>query len=215
MMRVAVLGEGQLAADTCDIVAGLGGWQLEAVVPNHPPPYWDVILARHAADRWPGVRLIGSGDWRELEPDTYDIVLSVLYNRIIGRDLIDSCGRILNFHPGRLPQYRGVRPINWALRNGDRLHGITIHEIEEGIDSGPIVAEAMFSIWPEIDEVRDVWDRSMAMGRVLMAETLPRLDQLTGTLQDPAQARVYYSHQSDQLGDRAGWTRAESDCPPA
>lgn len=94
------------------------------------------------------------------------------------------------------------------MRNGERLHGITIHEIDEGIDSGPVVAKAHFSIWPEIDEVRDVWDRSMAMGRVLIAETLPRLDHLEAVPQDESQATVYFSSQNHQLGDRLDWTGA-------
>lgn len=210
MKRVAVLGEGQLAADTCTIVAGMGGWVLDAVVPNQPAPYWDVVLNDLVADRWPEVRLVRSGDWRELEPTGYDVVVSVLYNRIIGRSLIEGCGRIVNFHPGRLPQYRGVRPVNWALRNGDRVHGVTIHEIEEGIDSGPIVAQALFSIWPETDEVRDVWARSMAFGRVLMAETLPRLGHVKAVPQDESHAAVYRSSQNHALGDRLGWDRAEA-----
>ncbi len=208
--RAAVLGEGQLAADTCDIVAAMSGWVLEAVVPDQPAPYWDIVLERHVRGRWPDARVIASGDWRELTGGHFDLVISVLYNRIIGRDLIAGCGRILNFHPGRLPEYRGVRPMNWALHNGERLHGVTIHEIDEGIDSGPILAQALFSIWPQIDEVRDVWDRSMAMGRLLMAETLPRLEQLTGTPQDESRAGVYFSSQTKDLGERAGWTRAES-----
>ena len=215
MRRAAVMGEGRLAAQTCDVVAAMSGWVLDAVVPNRPAPYWEVVLARHAGRRHPDARLVSSGDWRELRPDRYDLVISVLYNQIIGADLIEGCRRILNFHPGRLPEYRGVRPVNWALRNRERLHGVAIHEIDAGIDSGPVVAESCFSIWPDIDEVRDVWNRSMTIGRWLMAETLPRLDQLTAVPQDDSRARVYSSRQTPELGDRIGWTRAESTAGPA
>ncbi|GAA3846919.1 hypothetical protein GCM10022226_83200 [Sphaerisporangium flaviroseum] len=40
--------------------------------------------------------------------------------------------------------------MNWALRNGETVHGITIHRIDTGIDTGPVIAEALFSIWPDI-----------------------------------------------------------------
>lgn len=79
--RVAVLGEGQLAADTCGLTAGMDGWVLDAVVPNKPAPYWDVVLTGVVVDRWPETRLVRSGDWRELELGRYDVVLCILYNR--------------------------------------------------------------------------------------------------------------------------------------
>ena len=53
---------------------------------------------------------LGSGDWRELEPGRCDLVVSVLYDKIIGPELIHATPQIINCHPGRLPQYRGVRP---------------------------------------------------------------------------------------------------------
>lgn len=160
--------------------------------------------------RWPSVRLIGSGDWRELEPGRCRLVVSVLYDRIIGPALIDATETIVNVHPGRLPQYRGARPVNWALHNEETTAGITIHVIDEGIDSGPVLAEALFSVWPHIDEVTDVWDRAMRHGRLLISDTLPRLGQITPRPQDDALAVTHYLRENDRLGDRSDWTRALS-----
>ncbi|MET8299478.1 formyltransferase family protein, partial [Streptomyces sp. NPDC005180] len=123
------------------------------------------------------------------------------YDRIIGPALIDATETIVNVHPGRLPQYRGARPVNWALHNEETTAGITIHVIDEGIDSGPVLAEALFSVWPHIDEVTDVWDRAMRHGRLLISGALPRLGQITPRPQDDALAVTHSLRENDRLGD--------------
>lgn len=210
MRSAAVLGKGTLAVHACETLAELPDILLDTVIPTTPEPAWDISLADSVATRWPDVRIVDSGDWRDLEPGRCDLVLSVLYDKIIGPELINSTPQIINCHPGRLPHYRGVRPVNWALRNGDDLAGITLHIIDEGIDSGPILAEALFSIWPGTDEVRDVWWRAIAHGRQLISDTLPRLDRIQPRPQNPAIAVTHYSRDNHQLGDRSDWTRATS-----
>lgn len=210
MRLAAVLGKGTLAAHACDVIAAMPDTVLDTVVPNADEPDWDMRLSDHVAARWPDIRIVHSGDWRELEPGRCGLVFSVLYDRIIGRSLIDATEQIINCHPGRLPQYRGARPVNWALHNGEQLHGITIHSIDPGIDSGPVLAEALFSIWPDIDEVQDVWQRSMEHGRLLISDTLPRLDRIVPRPQDGTQAVTHYMRDNGLLGDRSDWTRSLS-----
>lgn len=210
MRRAAVLGKGALAAHACETIAALPDVTLDTVIPNAVEPDWDLRLSDYVVRRWPSVRLLRSGDWRDLEPGRCELVFSVLYDTIIGPELIDNTPQILNCHPGPLPAYRGVRPVNWALRNGERSHGITIHAIDSGIDSGPILAEANFTMWPDIDEVRDVWERTMRHGRLLISDTLPRLDRIVPRPQDPTYAATNFSSGIDRLGDRADWTRTSS-----
>ncbi|MHC0430068.1 formyltransferase family protein [Streptomyces sp. O3] len=210
MRRAAVLGKGELALHACHTIAQLPGTILDTVIPNTPEPTWDIRLSEHVAERWPIARIIPSGDWRELEPGRCGLIFSVLYDKIIGSSLIDATEQIINCHPGRLPEYRGARPVNWALRNGESLHGITIHTIDSGIDSGPVLAEAVFSIWPESDEVRDVWQRTIRYGKHLISDTLPRLNRITPKPQDEARAVTHYRRDNYALGDRSDWTRSLS-----
>ncbi|MDH6129735.1 formyltransferase family protein [Kitasatospora sp. GP82] len=213
MRRAAVLGKGALAAHACETIAALPETVLDTVIPNASEPEWDIRLSDYVSKRWPEVRILRSGDWRELEPGRCDLVFSVLYDKIIGPGLIDNTERIINCHPGRLPQYRGARPVNWALHNRENLHGITIHVIDSGIDSGPVLTEALFSIWPDIDEVEDVWQRSMEHGRLLISDTLPRLDRIVPRPQDTSAAVTHYSRDSTALGNRSDWTRVISADP--
>ena len=48
---------------------------------------------------------------------------------------------ILNVHPGLLPRYRGPNPLGWAIRNGDREVGLTVHRMTSKLDAGPIYAQ--------------------------------------------------------------------------
>lgn len=60
---------------------------------------------------------------------------------------------VVNLHPSLLPLYRGVHPISWALIRGESQTGVTIHVIDEGIDTGPILMQSVVPIG--VDD--DIW----------------------------------------------------------
>jgi methionyl-tRNA formyltransferase len=162
-----------------------------------------------------GVPYVESGDYRDL-PGSGNIAnlgLSVFYDKIIRPDSIARFDRLLNLHNAPLPSYRGVSPINWALKNREHKHGVTIHEITAGIDDGPIVAQLEYSIYPDIDEVRDVYDRALAYGWTLFEQTMPRLDRIVARPQNHALATYYSTSDNERLGDRRGFTRELSVQP--
>ena len=211
---IAIIGRGHLGAAAVG-AALASGWDVRLVVTNRAEPAWDTaptgkVLSEHVPFIWPAIPVDRSGDWRTLIGLDVDAVLSVLYDRIIGKELIDGPARVLNLHLGKLPEYRGMRPINWALRNGESVAGVTLHEVDPGIDTGPIVAQSTFSIWPEVDEVRDVWRRALHAAEGILWETLPILDRLPAVPQDEARAGYYNAAHMALLGDRANWTRSTS-----
>lgn len=81
---------------------------------------------------------------RELKPDL--IVVSI-FSQILKKDIINipTMGCI-NIHPSLLPKYRGPNPYFWVLRNKEKETGVTIHYIDEGIDSGNIIASRAIPI---------------------------------------------------------------------
>jgi methionyl-tRNA formyltransferase len=84
---------------------------------------------------------------------------------------------------------------------------VTIHEIAAGIDDGPIVATVRFSIYPEFDEVRDVYERSLEYGWVLFTQTMPILGAIDPTPQNEDDATYYSKADIAQLGERTGFVR--------
>ncbi len=81
---------------------------------------------------------------KEINPD---LILSIYYRKIFPKELIKipklGC---VNIHPSFLPYYRGPIPTFWALLNGESECGVTIHYIDEGIDTGPIIDQEKISI---------------------------------------------------------------------
>lgn len=70
-----------------------------------------------------------------------DVALVIAYGRILPRDVLDAPRRgSLNLHASLLPKYRGAAPIAWAVANGEAETGITLMEMDEGMDTGPMLA---------------------------------------------------------------------------
>lgn len=204
-----VLGKGTLAIRIAEWFLESERYRLRGVVPVVPEPTWTDSLIGWARKR--DVPFVETGDWADLAgPDgapVADLVISVFYDRILPAGFIERCGRILNVHNGPLPRYRGVSPINWALKNGESSHGVTIHEITPGIDDGPIVAQLEYSIYPEIDEVEGVYARALRYGWALFAQTMPLLDRIEARPQDEKQATYYGADDDERLGERRSFSR--------
>ncbi|MGB0591633.1 MAG: formyltransferase family protein [Myxococcota bacterium] len=206
--QVVLLGKGDLAIRVGQWLRDAPGYALSWVVPVLPEPTWTGSLRAWAQAE--GVPVVESGRWQDL-PASFspDLALSIFCHQIFPPRFITRCGRILNLHNSPLPRYRGMAPINWALKNGEREHGVTLHEITPSIDAGPIVAQLRYPIAPESDEVIDVYRRALEHGWALMADCLPRLQSLTSHPQDEAQATHYTARDLDALGDRRWFTRQE------
>jgi methionyl-tRNA formyltransferase len=210
---VILMGKGALAVRIAQAFMASDEHELALVVPVIPEPRWTTSLRAWceraqvpfvASGRIEDIPGVDAPDWEA------ELVFSVFYDRILPAWFLDRCGRALNLHNSPLPRYRGMAPINWALKNGEPEHGATIHEMTPGIDDGPIVAQVRYSIYPEHDEVRDVYDRALAYAWTLFEQTLPLLDSVEPRVQDESQATYYSAADAKRLGDRASFTRVES-----
>jgi methionyl-tRNA formyltransferase len=80
----------------------------------------------------------------------------------------------LNMHPSLLPHHRGPEPLFWTFRNGERTAGVTIHFMDEGLDTGDIAAQAPIEL-PDGVSGAAAERKCAALGGQLMVETLERL----------------------------------------
>jgi phosphoribosylglycinamide formyltransferase 1 len=89
------------------------------------------------------------------------------YMRLLGPTLLEPYrGRIVNVHPSLLPQFPGKDAIGQALRAGVSRTGVTVHFVDEGIDTGPVIAQAPVAIVPG-DTAETVEERIHAVEHVL------------------------------------------------
>ena len=90
----------------------------------------------------------------EMDARGVDVVVSAGYMRILGPEAVERWrGRFLNVHPALLPAFPGMHGVADALAAGVKITGVTVHLVDEGVDSGPVVCQ-------EAVEIRDddTWD---------------------------------------------------------
>jgi len=109
--------------------------------------------------------------WQELARE-WQLLISVHCRQIFPPELVRAA-RCVNFHPGYNPHNRGWFPHVFSILNG-RPAGITLHEMDEKIDHGPVIYREEFVIRPE-ETSGDVYARLIARELELFEEYLPRL----------------------------------------
>jgi phosphoribosylglycinamide formyltransferase-1 len=78
-----------------------------------------------------------------LQQEHVELVVLAGFMRIVGPQLLAAFPRrIVNIHPSLLPKHRGLRAWDQALVAGDRVAGCTVHYVDEGVDTGEIIAQA-------------------------------------------------------------------------
>ncbi len=127
---------------------------------------------------------------REIAPD---ILVISSYRNILGDHVLDlaKLGAI-NLHMAPLPKYRGAHPENWALINGENQMGYTVHYLDEGIDTGDIIAQDSVSILDE-DDILSLTFKLASVAPKLLIKVLEdmQLGIINRVSQDESQATYY------------------------
>lgn len=126
-------------------------------------------------------------DW--LAEHGVDLVVLAGYMQLLSPAFIERFrDRIVNVHPALLPSFPGLEAVEQALRHGVRITGVTVHFVDEGVDSGPIILQRPVPVPPsrDRDELEEAIHRSehallpeairmIAAGRVSIEAADPRL----------------------------------------
>ena len=126
---------------------------------------------------------------RELDPE---LVVVVAYGCIIPPQLLHVAKYgCINLHVSQLPKYRGSAPIQWAVLNGDAETGVTIMQLDEGLDTGDILMARPVAIDPE-ETSGELFDKVSAIGAATLVEAVDKLGrgELTPIAQNHAAATL-------------------------
>ena len=201
-LRVAVLvsGEGTNLQALLDQVHGSDGIEVAAVAGSHPAARGleraraagvETAVFERGAEREQRDRELA--DWL----DARDIGLIVLagWMELLSPPFVERFrGRILNVHPALLPAFPGLDAIEQALAYGVRVAGVTIHFVDEGTDTGPVLLQEAFELpyHRDLVAIRQHFHevehrllpravRLIAAGRVRFDADNPRLVHIDGT----------------------------------
>ncbi|HEV8193777.1 MAG TPA: methionyl-tRNA formyltransferase [Ktedonobacterales bacterium] len=126
---------------------------------------------------------------RELAPD---MIVVAAFGQILPPEVLALPRHgSLNVHASLLPRWRGASPINAAILAGDMETGVTVMLMDEGLDTGPVLAQRTTPIGPE-ETAGELSDRLANLGAALLVETIPRwlAGEITPKPQDEAQATL-------------------------
>lgn len=111
----------------------------------------------------------------KLKSENFDLFLVASYGKIIPRDIFDiPTKKTLNIHPSLLPKYRGASPIQAQILNNEKKVGVTIMQIDEGMDTGPTLAQREIPNFKSQIPSRKELEKTLAIeGARLFAHILP------------------------------------------
>ena len=111
---------------------------------------------------------------RELAAYAPDLVLVAAYGKLLPPPVLEVPRRgCLNVHPSLLPRHRGASPVAAAILDGDAVTGVSLMEVDEGLDTGPVLAQREEPVRPD-DSTPALIERLFGLGAELVEETLPR-----------------------------------------
>ncbi|HVP65663.1 MAG TPA: methionyl-tRNA formyltransferase [Anaeromyxobacteraceae bacterium] len=222
-MRIAFLGTPAFAVPSLQALAR-AGHELVAVVAQpdrragrgqdvREPP--TKAWARENACRVLQPEKIRDGGLsRALAAESPDLLVVVAYGRILGRDLLELAPHgAVNVHASLLPRYRGAAPIQWAIAGGEAETGVTIMQMDEGLDTGHVLLQRALPIGE--DDAQALSRRLSVLGAEALVEALELLQagRIVPVPQDPARAtlapvltkddgRLDFSRPAPRLADR-------------
>jgi phosphoribosylglycinamide formyltransferase 1 len=134
-----------------------------------------------------GARDAALGDW--VDQREVDLVVLAGYMQMLSPDFVERFrGRVINVHPALLPSFPGINAVQQAIDHGAKITGVTVHFVDEGMDSGPIIMQRPVPVaasreWGETEKAIHATEhallpetiRLIAAGRVRVDDDNPRL----------------------------------------
>ncbi len=112
----------------------------------------------------------------------------------------------LNLHASLLPRWRGAAPIHRAIMAGDAETGVMAMKMEQGLDTGPVAAQARVKIEPDMT-TGELHDELSSIGADLMTDSLERLSRGELTFTPQSEEGVTYAHKIEKSEARIDWAR--------
>jgi phosphoribosylglycinamide formyltransferase-1 len=162
--RVVAVGTDRTGVRALERAAGIPTFTL-AIGDFPDRDAWDRAFAEELA-RW--------------EPD---LVVCAGFMKVLGRPVIERFGgRIVNTHPALLPAFPGAHAVPDALAYGVKVTGTTVHFVDEGVDTGPVIAQEAVAVLPG-DDADTLHSRIKSVEHRLYVDTVGRLARGGWTVQ--------------------------------
>lgn len=134
-----------------------------------------------------------------------DLIVTAAYGQILPKAVLDMPALgCINVHASLLPKYRGAAPIQYALMNGESETGITIMYMDEGLDTGDMIAKRSLAITEE-DDAGSLFAKLSEIGADLLLETLPSLVKGKVAAEPQREEEAVYAPMLTRADERIDW----------
>ncbi len=129
----------------------------------------------------------------ELRTFEADLFVVAAFGQILSSEILHmpryGC---VNIHASLLPKYRGAAPIQWSIIDGEKETGVTIMQMDEGLDTGDMLSKRIVPIL-DTDTADSLHDKLMEAGASLLLETIPKIEDGTVTREKQNDADSCYA----------------------
>lgn len=172
-----------------------------------PPPV-KVVALEHGIPVLQPVRIKRPEEVEKLKQYPADIYVVAAFGQILSQEILDipefGC---LNIHASLLPKYRGASPIQHVIIDGEEKTGITIMQMDAGLDTGDMLYQKEIVISPK-DTYASLHDKLMVLGGEAIVEALPLLEQGKLVPRKQEDALSCYAHLIDKTMGELDFTKS-------
>lgn len=157
------------------------------------PPEVKACAVEHNIPVYQPEKIKGSNALEIINELSPDILVVVAYGKILPKEILESAKfGCVNVHASLLPLYRGAAPIQWAVLNGDKQTGVSIMQMDEGLDTGDVI----LTVKTEIDENEtsaELFDRLSLIGANALVDALELIENGEAKPQKQPQGEYEYA----------------------
>ena len=188
-MKIVFMGTPDLAAQVLDTMMKNGcEVSLAVTQPDRPKGRGRGVIrtpVHECADRWEipvfsPARVKNPDAVLRLREEAPDLIVVAAFGQILSKEILElpryGC---VNVHASLLPKYRGAAPIQWAVINGEEKSGVTIMQMDVGLDTGDILLQEEITLDP-LETGESLYDKMAKLGGDLLVRALPMIE--AGTL---------------------------------
>lgn len=216
-MRLIFMGTPDFAVGTLEALIE-AGHEVALVVtqPDKPrgrskklqyPPVKEAALA-HNIEVFQPKRVREAESIEYLKKYQPDCIVVVAFGQILPKEILEMpkyC--CVNVHASLLPKYRGAAPIQWAVIDGEKESGVTIMQMDEGLDTGDMLAKAIVPL-DEKETGGSLFDKLSEAGGRLCVETLAKLEKGEITPEKQGESPTAYASMLDKKMGNIDWNKS-------
>lgn len=173
-----------------------------------PPPVKELALSKDIPVFQPHTLKNNAQIIAQIKAYNADIIVVVAYGKILPLDILTSAKHgCINVHASLLPKYRGAAPIQWAVINGDSKTGVSIMQMNEGLDTGDVILAEETDI--SVNETsEELFDRLSVIGAQALSTALEKIENGTATRTPQNDTGMSYAQKITKELSPVDWSKS-------